>query len=183
MKHRKDYFNIFDFQNKALIYYQNICQASFQNYLFNTLVLNTQDLLGVEWQERGGSRPTTLGRGPVSLHPDGGHSGETQAHDGSQGQLSGRCLGSREQLTTIPTIHFIVKQKTITPLRSWVFGFHTFSFGHSLLGHQQELIEKKYSQRFQLLLMWPKCFHCHSLGLQLFNKFPVIITSFWSNSS
>lgn len=41
----------------------------------------------------------------------------------------------------------------------------------------------KNSQRFQLLLMSPECSHCHSLGLLLFNKFTIIITSLWSNSN
>lgn len=94
-------------------------------------------------------------------------SGARALHDSDGGALAPNGAVHRGPSTTLCN-----ETEDNYPLRNWVFQLHTFSFGCCLLGHQPSLLETKISQRFQLLLMSPKCFHCHSLRLQLFNKFP-----------
>lgn len=188
MKYRKHYFNSPYFWHKALNLLARYLLGQVSK-LFNTLVLNAQDLLGeavnfegVMAEERE-KRAHDSGSSPLSLQARWWAEARPKLIEGTMGSCLAGALAPRWTVHHCSHTEFCNETKDNYPLRSWVFGFHTFSFGCSLFGQQQGLIEKKNSQRFQLLLMLPKCFHCHSIRLQLFNKFPVIITSFGPNSS
>lgn len=153
MKYRKHYFNSPYFWHKAL----NLLLARYLlgqvSKLFNTLVLNAQDLLGeavnfegVMAEERE-KRAHDSGSSPLSLQARWWAEARPSLREPWAAVWQAPWLPG-EQFTTALTLNFVMKQKIITPLEAGCLGFIPSHLGVLCLANNKDWLKRKTHRDF-----------------------------------